>query len=71
MSRLEEERGWESGARDGCAVTWLVLRVYSVMRLYAGFFQLLPVFRLVVILIRNHFVARRNERRVAFVRTNL
>ena len=53
------------------AASWLVFKVLSVLRFYAGFFLLLPAFRLVVILIRNHFVARRNERRRAFVRTNI
>ena len=46
----------ESGARSRChAVAGLVLRVLSVMRFYAGFFLLLPVFRLVVILIMKSF----------------
>ena len=67
-------RGRRSRGGDpelAAAASWLVLRVLSVLRFYAGFFLLLPVFRLAIILIRNHFVARRNERRRAFVGTNV
>mmetsp|Transcript_6739 Transcript_6739/g.15598 ORF Transcript_6739/g.15598 Transcript_6739/m.15598 type:complete len:571 (-) Transcript_6739:84-1796(-) len=53
------------------AASWLVIRVLSILRFYAGFFLLLPILRLVVVLIRNHFVARRNDRRRAFVRANI
>ena len=49
----------------------LVLKLLHVLRFYAGLFFMLPVLRLVIVLIRNYGVDKRNQRRLNFVRVEL
>jgi hypothetical protein len=51
--------------------SFLVSKLLSVLRFYAGFFVALPLCRLAIVLIRNHARRRRNERRRKFVVSRL
>jgi hypothetical protein len=56
--------------RDGTLVSiasLLVSKLLNILRFYAGFFLALPLFRLVIVLIRNYNCKVRNERRRSFV----
>lgn len=48
-----------------------ILGLLKVLNFYAVLFFLLPVFRLVILAVRNKFVDGRNRRRASFVRTEL
>jgi len=48
--------------------SFMIMALLKVLRFYALLFFVLPVFRLVIVLIRNVGVARRNERRASFCR---
>jgi len=49
------------------AASFLILGLFKILRFYAGLFFLIPLTRLVVILLRNYGVRRRNERRQQFI----
>ncbi|KAL9188731.1 hypothetical protein ACHAXT_007109 [Thalassiosira profunda] len=49
----------------------LVLKLMNVLRFYAVLFFMLPFCRLVIVLVRNWLVERRNKRRLSFVRSEM
>ena len=49
------------------ATSFMILGLFKILRFYAGLFFALPLFRLVIISLRNYFVQRRNERRQKFI----
>ena len=49
----------------------LVLKMFKILSFYSKVFLLLPLCRLVIVLIRNYLVERRNKRRLNFVRAEL
>jgi len=49
----------------------LLLKLLNVLRFYAGLFFCLPLCRLVIVLIRNNGVEKRNKRRSSFVSVEL
>lgn len=49
------------------AVSFLILGLFKILRFYAGLFFAIPLCRLVIILLRNYGVQKRNERRQQFV----
>jgi len=51
--------------------SFLVMKLLNILRFYAGFFFILPFFRLVIVLLRNYGVAKRNKRRLNYVRAEL
>lgn len=59
---------------DGSLVaigSFLVLKLFGILRFYAGLFFVLPLCRLAIVLARNTLVNRRNWRRLSFVRAEL
>jgi len=49
------------------AASFLILGLFKILRFYAGLFFLIPLSRLVIILLRNILVRKRNERRQQFI----
>eukprot|EP00985_Skeletonema_marinoi_P033962 scaffold42713_cov183-Skeletonema_marinoi.AAC.1 len=49
------------------AASFLILGLFKILRFYAGLFFAIPLSRLVIILLRNYGVLRRNERRQQFI----
>jgi len=49
------------------AASFLILGLFKILRFYAGLFFAIPLSRLVIILLRNYGVQRRNERRQQFI----
>lgn len=45
------------------AASFLILSLFKILRIYAGLFFVIPMCRLVIILLRNYGVKKRNERR--------
>ena len=49
------------------AASFLILGLFKILRFYAGLFFAIPLSRLVIVLLRNYAVQRRNERRQQYV----
>ena len=49
----------------------LLIKLMTILRFYSKIFLALPLSRLVIVLIRNFFVNKRNKRRLNFIRTEL
>ncbi|KAL7538106.1 hypothetical protein ACHAXR_008293 [Thalassiosira sp. AJA248-18] len=69
-SRTRKRSGGSSGSLIAFAAV-LVLKLMHILRFYAGLFFAIPLCRLVIVLIRNYLVEKRNKRRMSFVRAEL
>ena len=49
------------------AASFLILGLFNILRFYAGLFFAIPMCRLVIVLLRNYGIKKRNERRQLFV----
>ena len=63
----KSRRRKESGRGLITAASFLILGLLKILRFYAALFFVLPLCRLVIVLIRNNCVARRNGRRQQFI----